>query len=611
MTILIVLLLFIIIGVVFYVGMKPLMASKEKNIFPDIPSPKELHVEEDLEARDRVLKQLYTKANTPDNLDVIVIGSGIGGMATAAILSKMGKKVLVVDQHDTAGGCCHTFFEKEFEFDSGIHYIGKDSSASVINLLTDGKQKWHPMDEAYDVCCIGDKKINMMSNPKAYKEELLKAFPDEERAIDKYLAKLHQLRDMKGAFIVKILPKWFLTILRSTGLLKLLIGNYFELASQTTQSVLDSITDNKELQAVLGYCYADYGTIPAEGAFGMHALVVNHYRYGAQYPVGGSSEMIYHLIKVVESAGGRVLCKARVAEVVVENNTAVGVRMDKDDAVLRAPIIVSDAGYYNTYAKLAPQLAPHLEKKPFTNLRRGMSCVCLFVGLDGSPEELGLKAQNFWIFKDEKHNENSREYEKMTEDDALSGDWEFPVMFLSFPIQKDPIAKKRLPGKSTCTIVAPASYELFQGWENERIHNRGSDYEALKNAFADKMWKTTLKHFPQLEGKDLHIEASTPLSCKYYLNSGKGEIYGIDHTAERFSYETMSSLRPETPLKGLWLTGQDILTAGFGGALMGGFFSASAITGRNIMLDLQKLEKKGRAARAAARKKEEAAKKDQ
>ena len=140
-----VLLITIVIGVVFYVGMKPLMASKGKNIFPEMPTPKELHVEEDLENRDRVLKQLYTKNNTPKNLDAIVIGSGIGGMATAAILAKMGKKVLVVEQHDTAGGCCHTFFEKEFEFDSGIHYIGKDSASSVIELLTDGKQKFHPM----------------------------------------------------------------------------------------------------------------------------------------------------------------------------------------------------------------------------------------------------------------------------------------------------------------------------------------------------------------------------------------------------------------------------------------------------------------------------------
>ena len=55
----------------------------------------------------------------PENLDAIVIGSGMGGLSAAAILAKSGKKVLVLEQHDQAGGCCHTFVEEGFEFDVG------------------------------------------------------------------------------------------------------------------------------------------------------------------------------------------------------------------------------------------------------------------------------------------------------------------------------------------------------------------------------------------------------------------------------------------------------------------------------------------------------------
>lgn len=55
----------------------------------------------------------------PQNLDVIVIGSGIGGLTAAATLAKAGRKVLLLEQHDQAGGCCHTFIEKGFEFDVG------------------------------------------------------------------------------------------------------------------------------------------------------------------------------------------------------------------------------------------------------------------------------------------------------------------------------------------------------------------------------------------------------------------------------------------------------------------------------------------------------------
>ena len=61
----------------------------------------------------------FSVDRVPENLDVIVIGSGIGGLTVAATLAKAGRKVLLLEQHDQAGGCCHTFVEKGFEFDVG------------------------------------------------------------------------------------------------------------------------------------------------------------------------------------------------------------------------------------------------------------------------------------------------------------------------------------------------------------------------------------------------------------------------------------------------------------------------------------------------------------
>ena len=59
-----------------------------------------------------LLLQGFTTKKIPENLNAIVIGSGIGGLTCAALLAKSGKKVLVLEQHDQAGGCCHTFIEK-------------------------------------------------------------------------------------------------------------------------------------------------------------------------------------------------------------------------------------------------------------------------------------------------------------------------------------------------------------------------------------------------------------------------------------------------------------------------------------------------------------------
>jgi len=75
----------------------------------------------DQRKRDEILKQSFSMQKVPTvGLDAIIIGSGIGGLSTAAIMAKSGKKVLVLEQHDQAGGCCHTFIDKGYEFDVGI-----------------------------------------------------------------------------------------------------------------------------------------------------------------------------------------------------------------------------------------------------------------------------------------------------------------------------------------------------------------------------------------------------------------------------------------------------------------------------------------------------------
>ena len=75
--------------------------------------------------RDEVLKQSFSMQKVPkDGLDAIIIGSGIGALCTGAVMSKAGKRVLILEQHDQAGGCCHSYIDKGYEFDVGIHYIG-------------------------------------------------------------------------------------------------------------------------------------------------------------------------------------------------------------------------------------------------------------------------------------------------------------------------------------------------------------------------------------------------------------------------------------------------------------------------------------------------------
>lgn len=109
---------------------------------------------------------------------------------------------------------------------------------------------------------------------------------------------------------------------------------------------------------------------------------------------------------------------------------------------------------------------------------------------------------------------------------------------------------------------------------------RGASYEDLKEKISQRLIKKLYEQIPQVKGKIKHYELSSPLSTKHFMNYSKGEIYGLDHSPSRFRQKF---LVPRTPIKNFYLTGQDIVTAGVGGALFSGLLTASAMTGKNFM----------------------------
>ena len=98
--------------------------AKSRNPFEKDDRKKRRPYITDQKKRDAILKQGFSMQKVPDDLDAIIIGSGIGALCTGAVMSKAGKRVLILEQHDQAGGCCHSYIDKGYEFDVGIHYIG-------------------------------------------------------------------------------------------------------------------------------------------------------------------------------------------------------------------------------------------------------------------------------------------------------------------------------------------------------------------------------------------------------------------------------------------------------------------------------------------------------
>ncbi|XP_068606501.1 all-trans-retinol 13,14-reductase-like [Brachionichthys hirsutus] len=557
----------------------------------------------DRKEKNKVLKQGFLASKVPDNLDAVIVGSGIGGLGLAVLLAKVGKKVLVLEQHDRAGGCCHTFTEKGFEFDVGIHYIGElldhKPFRCMLDQMTNGQLQWEPLDNPFDHVVLGPpgnrRRYPIYSGRARFLAELKKCFPGEEKAIDEYVRLVQKAgRGVWLLALLKLFPAPLASFIVYTGLAKRL-SFFFKMSSRSLKDVVNELTENGDLRAVFAYIFGTYGSIPKDSSFSMHSLLVNHYLNGAWYPKGGASEIAYHMIPIVEKAGGAVLVRAPVNRILFnEAKEAYGVSVMKgqEEVHVRAPIVISDAGIFNTYQKLLPkelQASPAI-KKQLSMMKNGEGCLSVFVGLTGTKEELGLKADNYWIFTENRFDELVQKYMIGRREDSVK---DIPVLFVASPSSKDSTWPKRSPGKSTLSLVTLANYEWFEEWKDDKVTNRAPEYKELKRALIDSILEVVMEIFPKVtRDKIEYVDAGTPITNTHYIGAPKGEIYGADHGLARFTPELHAALRPQTPLKNLYLTGQDVFVCGFAGALAGALTCGSTILNRNLHLDAVVLAKK-------------------
>lgn len=506
--------------------------------------------------------------------DAIVIGSGPGGLTSAALLSAIGRKVLVLEQHYTAGGYTHSYERNGYEWDVGLHYIGAMGAPTMarkfMDFLSGGQLQWAPMDAAYDRFFIGDEIYEAVAGKAEFRANLVKRFPAEAGAIDRYLTLLDEIgANMKLFTAARLLRPWQLKLAMPL-LLRLLPKNF----RRSTREVLEELTQNQTLIAVLTGQWGDLGLPPAQSSFIIHALIARHYLFGGFYPVGGSWRIAETIIPRIQATGGEVFTYARVQEILVEGGKARGVLME-DGTRIEAPCVISSAGVMNTFQRLlpAPVVQQHGYDKLLRNVTPSSGHIGLYIGLQGTAEELGLPKTNFWIYPSADYEGDVARFEQ----DRTAP---LPVVYVSFPSAKDPDYARRHPGTATIEVVAPAPFEWFEPWSGSVWGKRGADYDALKAELGERVLEAMYEKLPQLRGKIDYWEISTPLSTQYFNAYERGELYGINHDPKRFE---QSWLTPRTKIPGLWLTGQDIVSCGVVGAMMGGVVTAQAIGGLKML----------------------------
>jgi all-trans-retinol 13,14-reductase len=512
----------------------------------------------------------YRPARLAPEYDAIVIGSGMGGLTTAALLSELGWKVCVLEQHYTAGGYTHSYERNGYEWDVGVHYIGdvgaQTQTRRMFDFLSGDRLEWAPMDAEYDRFYVGDKVFNAKAGKQEFRDNLLRQFPDEKQAIDEYMKLLAGSGGALSAFgMGRAMKPWQQSLAQP-----FLNWKTPDVFFRNTYDVLS---------AVLCGQWGDMGLPPKQSTFMVHAMIARHYLYGGYYPVGGAWKIADSIIPKIQKAGGEVFTYARVNQILVEDGKVRGVEM-KDGHRIDCERVISSAGVDNTFNHLlsAEVVEQSGYENKLANVQPSFAHLGVYVGLAQTAEQLGLPKTNYWIYP-------SNDYDAAV--DAFLKDKEapFPVVYISFPSAKDPDYLNRHPGTSTIEIVAPAPYEWFAKWRDSTWGKRGEDYDNLKAQLGERLMEHLYNKVPQIRGQVDYFEVSTPLSTDWFGGYHHGELYGLAHTPERMQQKW---LRPQTRIPGLWLTGQDVLTCGVTGAMMAGMLTTMSMVGTRKMAPLMK-----------------------
>ena len=506
--------------------------------------------------------------------DVIVIGSGIGGLTTAGLLARAaGKRVLVLERHTEPGGLTHTFRRDGASWDVGVHYIGHLSPGSqgraYFDYLSGGELEWNRMPNAYDRFVYPGVDLCVSSDPDRYERDLIAAFPTEARAIRRYFKDVRRtISWVTMGFAQGMVPRPIAPLLRAAQRL----GG--RTATSTTKEYLDAHFRSPELKAVLASQWGDYGLPPSRSAFAVHATIVSHYLEGGWFPKGGSARIARTFEKGIEQAGGAIRVAQEAVEILTENGAAVGVRVldhrgaQVRERVYRAPVIVSAVGASNTFNRLLPTSGKigrltGPARRTLGHLGTGTSAVTVFLRLRDDPRSIDIDGGNIWVNRDLDH-------ERSQEHNASLLEGRPHDVFVSFP------SLKSGEPPHTAELISFCDAKAFRQWAQQPKGRRDPEYSALKERIARGLLELADSAAPGLSDLVDYMEVSTPLTYEHYTAHPAGAFYGPPATPLRYR---SAPLGPRTAIPGLLLSGQDAGSTGIMGAMMGGVAAACQVLG--------------------------------
>lgn len=498
--------------------------------------------------------------------DVLIIGSGISALTSAALLAKNGKSVTVLEQHSKPGGYMHSFRRFGETYDSGAHYFGACGNGQPFRILldylgVDARDLFCPLDPTgFDILRFPEGEIAIPQGYESVISELTSTFPAERTAIRSYFE------------MIRTVVNYFPTYRFSDTNDPLLAVESLE---TPLQSVVEKLTSNRRLQSVL-YAYCNlHGVSPHETPFGFHAIVTDSLIEGAYGLLGGGDELVKRFVSQIEAAGGQILTKHRVNSIRVKDRNVSEVSV-ANGATFRGDWIISSIHPKATFRLLDDRsfLTPAFRERLET-MKESSGVFGIYATSDrGQFHPL----RNYFHFK-------SSDPRVMFA--PFAPDEEPPVVFASTPrrIVGGTFPKgKRFP----VSFLSPCTSSWFGPWKDEKYGARSTSYQTFKSGLVDQALSLVRRYDPELISGVTEAVSSSPLTNLHFNGAEDGAAYGIYHSIQNTGAR---ALGPRTKVVNLLLTGQSCVFPGLLGASIAALRTCGHIVG--IKPVLRELRERG------------------
>lgn len=487
--------------------------------------------------------------------DIAIIGSGLGGLQCAYILSKEGYNVCVLEKNRVLGGCLQTFSRCGTVFDTGMHYIGGMDKGQILYKLfnyfdLNSKLRLKRLDEdGYDIIRYDGNDYRFAMGYENFTETMSGHFPNERQAISKYVAMTKEIRDSVDFYNLENMSSTNTTFLKYYGL--------------SIAEFLDSITTNSTLKNVLTGLAPLYGGMRETSPLYTPLIIHSSYIEGAYRFIGGGSQVSDILASTIQANGGTIYKKAEVTRIYHTEEQVTSLEINHANRI-EADHYISDI-----HPKTLLRLTGNNAFKPaYINRINsiGETYGMFTVYLSMKPKAFRYINRNYFCYH-VKDLWNDFHYTPEI--------WPGGYMVHFSPVQDDP--------DYTDAIIVNTimRWEEMTPWLDTTVENRGDSYREFKQMKAAKVMNDLEKDFPGIGKAVKFMYTSSPLTYRDYTGTWEGSVYGIQ---KDYKSPLKTLILPRTRLRNLLLTGQNTNVHGVVGVTIGSFLTCSELLGKKYLM---------------------------